>query len=229
MATSMTEREPTRTVARREIERRILEGAFLPGNQLKITDVSHDTGIGMTPLREAMIEVVREGLLENPAGRGFFVPSLTVEESQELYPLIWTLEGLAVRLTTEFPKRQLAQLRSVNKRFSRVRDDPAGALELDSEWHWTLVEGCGNALLLETLARIKLRAARYQFAFQRSAGHWPISVKHHERIVRALDADDRDKAIGVLEANWAPGPVFIGEWLLRDEQRRTRTGARAVR
>lgn len=206
-------RIPLRAVARQEIEALILSGALRPGDQLKLHELAATLGLGLTPLREAMIEVVRDGLLESRPGRGFFVPALTLEEAEQLYPLISTLEVLAVRTTGAFTHAHLARLRRINEHFARVEGDAVRALELDSEWHANLVNRCGNPLLLDMLGGVKRRAERYQLAFQRSAGHWATSIRHHEDIVAALERGARDEAADLLVDNWAPGPRFVAAWL----------------
>src|ERR1700694_4505406 len=76
---------------------RILTGALRPGALLSPAELASALHGSATPAREALIELTLEGRVESRPALGFRVRELTVREAQELYPLIWTLEGLALR------------------------------------------------------------------------------------------------------------------------------------
>jgi DNA-binding FadR family transcriptional regulator len=89
--------EARRSSVRRELQERILSGALPPGTTIVPAEAAREFEVSATPMREALIELVRDGLLDNRANYGFTVRPLSAVEVNELYPLVWTLEALAIR------------------------------------------------------------------------------------------------------------------------------------
>ena len=208
-----TTSEARRSSVRRELQERIRSGALPPGTAIVPAEAAREFEVSATPMREALIELVRDGLLDNRANYGFTVRPLSVTEVMELYPLVWTLETLAIRtpVPTEDTLRQLERL---NRQFAKAAD-PSRAYALDLEWHDTLTRDSGNKTLGETLAGLKQRIRRYETAYLRFAGDRPRSVEHHRRIISALRRRDVERAGSILEEHWRISIEFLAPWLDR--------------
>ena len=205
--------EARRSSVRRALQERILSGALPPGTTIVPAEAAREFAVSATPMREALIELVRDGLLDNRANYGFTVRPLSRTEVMELYPLVWTLEALALR--TPGPSEDtLRELERLNGRFAKAAD-PARAYALDLEWHDTLTRDSGNRTLGETLAGLKRRIRRYETAYLRFAGDRPKSVEHHRRIIAALRRRDVDRAGSILEEHWRISIGFLAPWLDR--------------
>jgi DNA-binding GntR family transcriptional regulator len=203
--------EARRSSVRRELQERILSGALPPGTTIVPAEAAREFEVSATPMREALIELVRDGLLDNRANYGFTVRPLSAVEVNELYPLVWTLEALAIR--TPLPSADtLRQLERLNLQFAKA-SDPSRAYALDLEWHDTLVRDNGNKTLAETLAGLKRRIRRYETAYMRFAGDRPKSVEHHRRIISALRRRDVERARSILEERWRISISFLEPWL----------------
>jgi DNA-binding GntR family transcriptional regulator len=206
-------RAPLREEIRRALLRNLLRGDPPPGTSISEPVLAAALGISRTPLREALLGLAAEGMLSSEPGRGFFVAPLTRREVEEIYPMLWTLESLALE-TSEMPvAARLKELESINRRLSRFSRDPEAALESDRHWHEALLEGCPNTLLLDTLAALKNRAFRYEFAYMRGSGRVITSVAQHREIIDALRQGDRGRAVARLESNWRVSVEFLVPWL----------------
>src|SRR5206468_8329423 len=135
-------------------------------------------------------------------GRGFFVAPFTEREVEEIYPILWTLEGLALRIAAPPTDKALDELERINQGLAVAQRDPEAALEADRRWHAKLLQGCNNAFLVETIAALKNRAFRYEFAYMRRSGRVITSMSQHRGIIDALRRGDRDGAVARLESNW---------------------------
>jgi DNA-binding GntR family transcriptional regulator len=195
-------RQPTRAVVRERLLSRILDGRLGPGEAIKLRGVAEEFGVSVTPVREALFELSTEGLLSLEPWKGFVVRSLETREVLELYPIVWTLEGLAVRSAAVFDRDRLASLRSINERFEDSVGEPRLSAQLDRVWHQTLVEAGANESLLEILRELKVRILRYEFAYLSDSGHLQKSARQHEAIAKALEEGTRDEALRILESNW---------------------------
>jgi DNA-binding GntR family transcriptional regulator len=198
---------------RRELRDHIVTGHLAPGTPLSPAELATKLGVSATPLREALIELVHDGMLENMANRGFVVARLSAQEVKDLYPMIWTLETLALKVRTP-GSRLLAELASVNARFQE-QSAAAELVELDARWHELLVSECANAVLISTLSSLRRRVYRYEHAYARYSSRMTQSAKQHAKIIRSLRAGKLNEAIVSLEENWRSGPEFLVPWLER--------------
>lgn len=190
----------------------ILDGTLQPGDRLSDQILAPRFNVSRTPMREALLELTREGVVASDVGRGFVVRPLTIREAAENYPILASLEVLALR-TAPLPSRErLDQLRSLNDQLGRTIQ-PARRVELDRQWHRLLVVDCGNAHLLELIERLTTSLARYELAYMRSVKRAATSQTHHGKIVAALLRRDRDGAAVWLERNWTASADAIRGWL----------------
>lgn len=80
----------------------INNGNLVSGKKVQESAISESLNISRTPVREALIQLASEGLLENIPRKGFVLKSLTKEEAKETYFLIGALDGLAAALAAPF-------------------------------------------------------------------------------------------------------------------------------
>ena len=80
------------------LRKAILDGRFLPGARLRQTDLADQLAISRTPIREALVRLQQEGLVDLLPGGGVRVKLLELDEAVELYDLREMLDGLAARL-----------------------------------------------------------------------------------------------------------------------------------
>ncbi len=206
-------RAPLRGEVRRALLDALLRGDPPPGTPIREPALAAELGISRTPLREALLGLEAEGLLCSRPGRGFSVAPLTRREVEETYPVLWTLEGLALRSAPPSRARHLDDLERLNELLGQAQNDPEVALERDRRWHARLLEGCDNSLLLDTIAMLKNRAFRYEFAYMRGSGRVITSVGQHRAILDALRQGEADAAGARLEANWRVSVEFLLPWL----------------
>lgn len=81
------------------IVEQINNGTLIPDKKVNENAICEALKVSRTPVREALIQLSSEGLLENIPRRGFVIKSLTTEEAKETYYIIGALDGLACSLT----------------------------------------------------------------------------------------------------------------------------------
>jgi len=79
----------------------ILNGAFAPGERLREEALARALGVSRGPVREALVELERQGLVVINRNRGAVVAQLSRDDLEELYTLRLALEELAVRRAAE--------------------------------------------------------------------------------------------------------------------------------
>ena len=80
----------------------INNGNLISGKKVQESAICESLNISRTPVREALIQLSSEGLLENLPRKGFVIKSLTTEEAKETYFIIGALDGLAAALAAPF-------------------------------------------------------------------------------------------------------------------------------
>ncbi len=203
-------RLPLRDQVHHAIIDRILRDEFKPGARISDTALARELGVSRTPIREALLRLEREGFLEVDVGRGFFVRPLSVREVREVYPVLWTLEVLALRTCAPLTADRRAELDRINAALES-ESEAERRIDLDSAWHQTLLETCGNDYLLGLIASLKSVIRRYEYAYMQNAGYIPVSTRTHEQIAELVAAGDLEAAVPLLENNWR----FTMESLLR--------------
>src|SRR6516165_11700079 len=86
-------KRPLREDVHAALRIRIVEGQLLPGSRLQDVQLAGELGVSRTPIREALLRLAGEGLVENDPNRGFFVAPLRREEIREIYPIVWALNA----------------------------------------------------------------------------------------------------------------------------------------
>ncbi|MFG2741477.1 MULTISPECIES: GntR family transcriptional regulator [Streptomyces] len=184
----------------------ILRGDHAPGDPLKPQDLAKEQGVSLAVVREALVRVVGEGLADRLPNRGFAVPAVSDRRWQEIAEARRTVEPVVLRMSIERGDVDWeARVRASHHRLART---PAYLPEegeyYTSAWseahrvfHRTLLEGCGNPVLLETFDRMWTAS---ELARRWSAHRTPgrDGVLEHQRLEEAALARDADTAAEVL-------------------------------
>ncbi|MFG2007312.1 GntR family transcriptional regulator [Spirillospora sp. NPDC048911] len=184
----------------------IMRGTYAPGAALKPQDLAKEQGVSLAVVREALVRVVGEGLADRLPNRGFAVPAFSDRRWQEIAEARRTIEPVVLRMSIERGDVDWeARVRAAHHRLTRT---PAYApdqgehytdawAEAHRVFHRTLLEGCGNPVLLETFDRMWTAS---ELARRWSALRVPDrdGVAEHRRLEEAALARDADTAAEVL-------------------------------
>jgi DNA-binding GntR family transcriptional regulator len=174
---------PSRTdAAYRKIKGWILREQIRPSVPIDEQDTARRLGMSRTPVREALLRLQAEGLVEIARGKGIRVMTLSSDDMREIYQLVTGLEVLAVHLlTSRQPSREvLAPLIDAVDAMEQSLDeaDVDAWGEADERFHRQLFELCRNG-------RVKTVGLQYRDAAQRA----------HLVAARLQDNDYRRKSL----------------------------------
>jgi DNA-binding GntR family transcriptional regulator len=201
----MLPRSPLRDHAYLELLQRIHRGDIPAGARVKDTALAADLGISRTPVREALLRLARDGVLHAETGRGFRVRPLDPMELREIGTILGVLEPLALELSGDIPAPRLDRLADLVRQLERTRGDIGRCIDLDDEWHRTLLEGCPNQRLLQFIATLRQVPRRYLHAYLQGAGRVSLATVYHAKIVDSLRQGDREGAAQLLQRQWKRG------------------------
>jgi DNA-binding GntR family transcriptional regulator len=196
-----------------EVLELIQRGDLPPGTRVRDTTLAARLGVSRTPVREALLRLARDGVLDAEVGRGFRVRPLDRAELRDVGAILAELEPLALRLSGEIPPDRLDRLAEITRRLEQTRGDISAAVALDETWHRMLLEGCPNRRLLDLIATLRQVPRRYQHAYLREAGRVSLSTLHHSKLLAALRSGDREAAARLLERRWRRGIEEMEAWI----------------
>jgi DNA-binding GntR family transcriptional regulator len=211
----MIHRVPLRDEVYRRLLEQISRGNLAAGTRVKDSAMATQLGVSRTPVREALLRLAREGVVEVDMGRGFRVPRLDPAEMRETGAILASLEGLALTMSGEIPAEGLAELSRIDLDLAATRGNPDRCIDLDEQWHGTLLRGCPNRRLLSMIATLWQVPRRYMRAYLRDAGRVSLSTQHHARIIEALRRNDRETAARRFSHHWQRGIEELEAWITR--------------
>jgi DNA-binding GntR family transcriptional regulator len=197
------ERQTLRAQIRAELIRRMTAGELQMGDGINEAQLAAELGVSRTPLREALIAMENEGLIESTVGKGFRFAPANEKEFLELYPVLAALEALALESS---PPEHLAKIAPalIEKatEFSADVGQHGLIMQNDAEWHDMLLSGCPNERLMELITTLKVALRRYEVLLVPDEESVRRSAGEHLRLAQQLAAGDLPGAIAVLKENW---------------------------
>jgi DNA-binding GntR family transcriptional regulator len=184
------------------IREAIVDGTLEPGRRLKEEELARELGISRTPIREALLMLQAEGLVDAVPNRGAMVRVHTVEDLEDLYQLRALLEGYAARRAgTRITDEQIEALRESCNRFDAL-DFETELRELVREnmvFHSTILDVAGSGRLSSMVRRVIELPLVYRSYIWYSPDQKRISAHYHRQILTALTARDSERAELVMK------------------------------
>jgi DNA-binding GntR family transcriptional regulator len=189
------------------LSRDIVAGKIAPGTRLIELELAARFGVSRGPVREALRELERQGVVTSVPRRGSVVCSLTVRDAEEIYAVREALELLALREASRTASDEtLGAIRGVLERLNQslqANDDWPEAIQLDIEFHRALVRAAGNSRLLAAWEQLASQLAMLIGVGMTVDPHLIKGASgHHERVLDALIERDPYRAGTILSANY---------------------------
>lgn len=199
-------KEPLSKRVYTELKRAILEGHFPPGELLPEDFLTNATGASRTPVREALVQLQGEGLVEIVPRKGARVLEMNSEELAELVEARVLLE--TVFFDRAIDKIPLKEIKKIKEEMTSIIDEMASVesnsqlwvkkrleySKLDFKFHRTLVEANGNRFLLKYYDMLLDRVIIYSHhTVIKYPAHFLQSAKEHNGILDAILSGENEK------------------------------------
>lgn len=183
------------------LREQILTGQLPPGTKIDQDEISEALGISRLPVREALIELAQESLIDAVPRRGAFVARLERADVVDHYRIFGLIAGLAgSRAATSLSDEELAHLRRIHESFVAATD-PEDKARWNHEFHRIINRAGGSRRLASVLGLLSRSLPVRYFEF---APTWAtISAGHHARILTALEAHDAHETQRMMEHHLA--------------------------
>jgi len=190
--------------AYRAIKEAILSFQFKPGDPLVESDLAAQLGISKTPVRDALFELEKEGLVSKVLFKGTYVSDVTPEDVKQIFEIRAVLEGLAARLAAAFWSSQdTAAARSlVDQQEVAAREgNNTQSSQMNKQFHELVINRANNRLLTSMLRNLDDHLRRYRILSSYQKGRLEKSVEEHQRVIQALDEKDAAGAETLMRAH----------------------------
>jgi DNA-binding GntR family transcriptional regulator len=188
-----------------QIRRRILDIDWPPGHRALEQEVAQALGMSRTPVREALIRLQNEGLVEVIPRHGMRVLPVSPTDMREIYQILTALECMAAELLasrkpTDKDLKPLVDATKAMDKALKAEDLDAWAAA-DERFHAHLVDLAGNRQLQATVLNYWDRAHRARMFTLRLRPKPVNSTKEHMQMVERLRAGDAEGAARVTRAH----------------------------
>jgi len=197
----------------------LVSGRMAPGTTYSIPALAEQFGVSATPVREAMLDLVNEGIVAPVPNKGFRVVELTDAELDQITELRRLLEVPTVgALAGAIDRSSIKRLRSLASAVSDAarRGDVVAYVEADRELHLALLAGAGNPRLVEIVGRLRDQSRLYGLEQLAAEGVLVDSANEHVQLIDALESGDRRAAERVMAHHL---DHVRGIWASRREER----------
>jgi DNA-binding GntR family transcriptional regulator len=200
-----------------EVRAALVTGRMSPGEVYSAPQLAERFGVSVTPVREALLELVRDGLLVAVRNRGFRVVDPEPGELDAVGEVRLLLEPAAAELAARQPAERRATAVAVLRETARRVVEAAAAGDVvahvgaDRAFHAGLLELAGNPVLTETVLRLRDRSRLYGRDGQVPRETLEHAASEHHVLLDLIEAGDAAGAraamtdhVGHVRREWSP-------------------------
>ncbi|HKJ17951.1 MAG TPA: GntR family transcriptional regulator [Xanthomonadales bacterium] len=181
-----------------EIRQRILENEYHPGFQALEQEIAGELGVSRTPVREALIRLEHEGLVEMIPRRGFRVVPVVASDMKEIYEVLTSLECMATELLVRrgATDEEIAPMEEATDDMEHAleNDDLEAWAAADERYHRCLIELCGNQRLINMAQTVRDQGHRARMVTLRMRPRPLASTQEHREVLEAIRNGDWKQA-----------------------------------
>lgn len=190
MGSRIAKAEPLYAQAYDVLKRDVMSGRYSPGERLTDAQLAEELGVSRTPVREAIRQLVREGLLVSEPNRGVSVFRPSARDVAEIYALRASLEGTAAALAALHPDpnsilEQMERLMSASEK-AAAAGDTATITENNIAFHDAIIDLSGSTRLRSILEPLRVRSFRMRYDSLSNPKHVQFSLVDHRQLLSQL-------------------------------------------
>ncbi|MHA7773498.1 GntR family transcriptional regulator [Roseibium sp. M-1] len=197
----------------RDLREAIINIALPPGTPLSEKEITEKYGISRTPVREAILRLAEEKLVDVFPKSGTFVARIPVAELREAIVARKALEEVCVReATLRATKSQLMELKAVIQRERELAEsgDEDAFHEADNAFHAGIAAASGYPGIWSMIEKIRLQVERYRRLTLPQQGRMQLVVDEHARVLEAMERGNADEAVACMHNHLNKLQIDIG-------------------
>lgn len=200
---TISAKQPLGVAAYEQIYRRIMTLEYVPGQPLDEKTLMAELGIGRTPIREALLRLSSDFMVESSPNRGCIVRPITLQNTRAAFAALKIMElGVAELAMKQDNASFLPLMSRANDEVDAAvkQNDIIGLVEANSRFHAYFARCSRNDYLVHALGQVRCetnRLAYLSFGNEidplRTLGeHYKSVVAQHRKIIACLQHHDED-------------------------------------
>src|SRR5882724_901088 len=175
-----------------------------PGEAISEAEIALSYGVSRTPVREAILKLSDEGLLEIFPQSGIFVSRIPIAALPEAIIIRKALEETTARMAAErATASQILALQSIleRQREASVAKDSSAFHQADEMFHAAVADVAGYPGIWKFIQQVKVHVDRYRLLTLPQLGRIPKVIIEHEAVLTAIEAHAPERARRAMEAH----------------------------
>jgi DNA-binding GntR family transcriptional regulator len=181
---------------------RLISGDLAPGEIYSAAALATELGVSNSPVREAMLTLVNQGLMESVRNRGFRVVPFSDKERQNVYDLRMMLEvpSMARLASMEEARQRRNEFSAIAAEIvsAAEKGDIVGYLDADRRFHIGLLGILRNEQLTAIVDNLRDQTRQYGLKALSQQGALVKSAEEHQPILDAIVNGDKKKTVQLM-------------------------------
>ena len=193
---------------------RLVSGDLVPGQIYSASALAEELGVSNSPVREAMLTLVNQGLMEAVRNRGFRVLPLSDKERQNIYQLRMLLEIPSMAKLAGMREKMQARAAEFSKIAADMvqfahQGDIVNYLEMDRQFHLGLLALLENDQLVNIVENLRDQSRQFGLKTLRETGGLIKSAEEHQPILDAMVTGDAELTTQLMTDHLSH---LVGDW-----------------
>ena len=178
------------------LKKTIIGNQYKPGEPISESVICNQLGMSRTPVREAILKLEKENLVQIYPKRGTFIKAVSPQKLQELFEIREIIEPEAARRVAHIISK--SELFEIERQLTEIKNteplDETKAVTVGRRLHELILKGLGNNTLIEFLQHLKVEIDRGCNEASGMQGNVLKFLNQHFEIIAALEEENGEKA-----------------------------------
>jgi DNA-binding GntR family transcriptional regulator len=201
----------------RFLEEKIIEGQMEAGTRLVPEEIAESLKVSKSPVREALLNLQKEGLVNNVPRVGFFVADINMEDIDEIYPIRAALISLTIKIIIEreYEPNFIKTLENFLTKMKKCvqQEDLEGYYHLNVQLYNYYSEGCPNCRLNAMNQQLGKQVLRFRRLGMTPSGRIQRSLELNQLLVDAIKDRNGIEATQIVERIISEGIISLRKQL----------------
>jgi DNA-binding GntR family transcriptional regulator len=189
-------------ILHKKLRDEIIAMKLVPGTPINEKDIAQEHGVSRTPVREAILRLADERLVEVIPKSGTYVARIPLSALPEALVVRRALEGVTVRSASRFATAsQITGLYALIQRQQEAAEleDLDAFHKADEDYHAGIAAAGGYAGIWDLIQQVKVQVDRYRQLTLPQEGRMPRIIDEHLNVLRAIEAGEGEVAVQHME------------------------------
>ncbi|MGB8454376.1 MAG: GntR family transcriptional regulator [Anaerocolumna sp.] len=186
------------------IKNDICNGVFPPDYWLQEPELARKLGVSRSPIREALRQLVNEGLAIEFPNKGVFVKNFTANDIGEIYDVRIMLESYSIRhSSTHMSPKTMKELNDLVQRLNEIykSGNVNAYIEEDTILHQSIVSLSGNSLVINIYNRIYTPIQQFRIYSLTSEERFSSSLNEHKSVIEHIISGNLEEAVRINQVH----------------------------